>query len=116
MPPPAMITALSVTHSPQSPRTLSIEPCPDPLDRLAHFRGRTGIAEADEVAAVNRIEIDAGRRRDTGLVEHAFCKIEAVVGEARDIGVEIEGAVDRQELVEAGARQAFGQDAAVLIV
>ena len=50
------------------------------------------------------------------LLQHALGEVEAVVGEARHVGIEIERAVDRQELVEAGLRQALEQDAAVLLV
>ena len=39
------------------------------------------------------IEIDAGRCRDTGFLEHARAEFLAVVGEGRNVGIHIESAV-----------------------
>jgi hypothetical protein len=50
------------------------------------------------------------------LLQKALREIEAVVGEFRNVGVEIERAVDRQEPVEARLRQAFDQDFPVVLV
>ena len=74
-----------------------VQPGADALDRLLHIGGRAGVAEAHEMPAVDRIEIDAGRRRHMRLLQQPLGEIEAVVGESRDVGVEIERAVDRQE-------------------
>ena len=54
---------------------------------------------------MNRVEIDARRRRDMGLFQHFACEFEAVGGEVRNIGIKIERAVGRQEFGEAGPRQ-----------
>ena len=65
---------------------------------------------------MHRIEIDAGRRRDAGLFEHARGEVITVVREARDVGVKIKRAVDRQKRAQARARQAFDQNAAIVLV
>ncbi len=65
---------------------------------------------------MDRIEVAAGRCRDMRLFQHLFSEIEAVIGEFRHICIEIEGAVGRQEVREAGLRQSCGQDAAVLLI
>src|SRR5690349_2347980 len=43
------------------------QPGADPFDRLLHIRRRAGVGEADEMPAIDRIEIDAGRRGHMGL-------------------------------------------------
>ena len=50
-----------------------------------------------KATAVERIEIDAGRRRDMGLFQHPAGEFETVGGELRDVGIEIERAIGRQE-------------------
>src|SRR6266851_8354562 len=97
------------------PRSLS-EPPRDTRHGLAHFVGRTRIGKANELMAMNRIEVDAGGRRDVRLFQHLFGKLETVGGELRDIGVEVKRAVGGQELVETGLRQSFDQNAAVLLI
>jgi len=47
--------------------------------------------------AVDRIEIDARRRRHMRFLQKPLGEIETVVGELRDVGVEIERAVDREK-------------------
>src|SRR5690349_24683255 len=94
----------------------STEPPGDTRNRLAHLIGRSRVAKTDELAAMNRIEVDARRCGDARLFQHLLGKLEAVGGEGGDIGVEVERAVGRQELVEAGLRQTFNQNAAVLLV
>src|ERR1700692_1349980 len=59
------------------------EPARDPLNRLAHVVGRTRIGKADEVAAVERIEVDAGGCGDVGLLQHLPGKVVAV---GREVG------------------------------
>src|SRR5262245_17273121 len=92
------------------------QPRPNPLHRLMHLGRRAGVAEADEVPAFDRIKIDAGRRGDMRLLQHTPREVEAVVGEARHIGIEIEGAVDRKKLVETDLGQALDENAPVLLV
>ena len=43
------------------------EPSLDACDGLAHLVGRTRIGKANEPAAMQRIEVDAGGRRDVRL-------------------------------------------------
>src|ERR1700676_4572719 len=92
------------------------KPPRDAGNRLAHFLARTGVAKAKELAAVNRIEGDAGGRRDARLLQHLFGKLETVGGELRDVRVEVECAVGGQEFVQTGLRQPRDQNAAVLLV
>src|SRR5438552_6759282 len=40
-----------------------VQPGADALDRLLHVRQRSGVAEPHKMPAVDRIEIDTGRRR-----------------------------------------------------
>src|ERR1700722_2539854 len=83
-----------------------LEPPRDPLDPFAHVFGRTRIAEPDVALPVHGIEIVAGGGGDAGLLQHAAGEAEAVVAEARDVGIEVERAVHGKEGVEPGARQA----------
>src|SRR6266508_189892 len=94
----------------------TLEPVRQPLDRFVHVRRCTRIAETDEMSALERIEIDARRRRHMRLRQHALGEFEAVVAEARDVGIEIEGAIDGEKLVESGFRQAVEQNATILLV
>src|SRR5262245_9326167 len=94
----------------------ALEPRRDPLHRLVHVGGRSGVAEADEMSALQRIEIDPRRCRHVSFRQHALGEIKAVVGEARHVGIEIEGPVHREKLLEPRLRQAGEQDAAVLLV
>src|SRR5204862_6633180 len=57
-----------------------VEPGADALDRLLHIGGRTGVAEAHKMPAVDRIEIDTRRRRHMRLLEEPLGEIETVVG------------------------------------
>src|SRR5438067_6172758 len=98
------------------PQLLRSKPPPDPLHRLLHVRGRSGIAEADEMAAAHRIEVGARRRRDVRLVEHALGKIEAVGAKTRNISIKIEGTIDGKNPVEPGLGQAFEQNPPVLLL
>src|SRR5687768_15582289 len=68
-------------------RLAPLEPATDPLHRLAHVGGGAGVAEADEMVAAGGIEIDAGGGRHMRVLQQALGEIEAVVGEARDVGV-----------------------------
>src|SRR2546423_12626989 len=87
------------------------EPPRDTRNRLPHFIGRTRIAKADELTASNRIEIDAGCRRDMCLLQHFLRKLETVGRECRDIRVQVKRAIGGQEIVEARLRQGPHQDA-----
>jgi len=89
----------------------SFEPASDPPHRLVHLGVRPGIAEPDEVPAVERIEIRPGRRCYVCFLKHALGEVEAVVREARHVGIEVERAVDREKGIEPGARQAGEQNA-----
>src|SRR6187399_2721456 len=95
--------------------TLS-QPPRDARHRFTHLVGRARVGEANEAAAVDRIEIDARGCRYMRLLQHAAGKFETVGGEIRDIGIEVEGAVRRQELGEAGLGQSLDQDAAVFLI
>src|SRR4051812_8859567 len=74
------------------------QPGADLLHGLVHLCRRAGIAEADEVVAAQWVEIDARRGGDARLRQHAPGEVVAVLGEARDIRIEVEGAVHRQDL------------------
>src|SRR4029450_5663783 len=87
------------------------KPARDARHRFAHLVSRARVGEANEAAAVNRIEIDAPRRPPTRLPQHWAGQFETVGGKIRNIGVEVEGAVRRQELGKAGLRQSLDQDA-----
>src|SRR5262252_2105831 len=82
-----------------------LQPCPQPFHRFTDIRRGARIAEADEAVPLHRIEIDAGRYGDTCFLQHAAGEIEAVVTKARHVGVKIEGAVHRQELVKSEERR-----------
>jgi len=65
---------------------------------------------------VHRVEIDAGGRSNAGLREHAGGEGVTVVGEARNVGVKIKRAVDRQKRAQARGWQPFDQNAAIVLV
>src|SRR4030095_1616521 len=92
------------------------KPARDARHRFAHLVSRARVGEANETAAMDRIEVAARRRRHMRLLQHAAGKFETVSGKIRNIGVEVEGAVRRQELGKAGLRQSLDQDAAVLLI
>src|SRR4051812_30207697 len=93
-----------------------VQPGADALDRLPHIRGRAGVAEAHEMPAVDRIEIDAGRRRHMGILEQPLGEIETVVRELRNVGVEIERAIDRKKFRQSRLWQSLDQDFAIVLV
>src|SRR5665213_4433388 len=66
------------------------EPARDPRHRFAHVLGRTRVGKADEPAAVDRVEVDAGRCRDMGLLQHSLREFVTVLGEGGNVGIEIE--------------------------
>src|SRR5438093_629446 len=84
--------------------------------RIAAAARRTRIPDTNEMSALDRIKIDARCRRHVRLRQHALGELEAVVAEARHIGVEVEGPVNRQKFIEPSTRQAFEQNAAILLV
>ena len=86
------------------------QPPRDARYRFTHLVSRARVGEANEAAAVDRIEIDARRRRHMLLLQHAAGKFETVGGKIRNIGVEVKGTVRRQELGEAGLRESLDQD------
>ena len=59
------------------------------------------------------VEVGARRQRDAGGLENAPTEVMGVVGQMADVGVEVEGAVDRGEAGQAGGRQAPEQQVAV---
>ena len=81
-----------------------------------HLGGLAGIAETQKMPAIDRIEINARCRRNTCFIQHAFCKIEAIVGEAGNVGVKVKRAVCRKKFVEPGFRQSFSEDAAIFLI
>src|SRR3954469_16984827 len=95
--------------------TLS-QPMPDPLHRLAHFSRGARVRESYEMPALDRIEVDAGRRRHMGFLQQALGEIETVGRKTRHIGIEIERAIDRQELIEPCLRKTVDEDAAIVLV
>src|SRR5690348_10070585 len=112
---PAAIWSTGGRAYPSTPLVRNLaEPARDPLHRLAHIVGRTGVAEADEGATMKRIEVDARGRRDMGLLEHGLGEVKTVRSEIGDVGVKIERTIGRQKSLQAGARQPLDQDATVL--
>src|SRR4051794_780107 len=69
------------------------KPARDARHGFAHVVGRARVAETDIPVPMHRIEVYARRRRDMGLLQHLSGEIQAVGGEFRNIGIEIEGAV-----------------------
>src|SRR6476661_6912551 len=98
-----------------TPVSALAKPMADALHRFLHVGGRAGVAEANKVPAVDRIEIHARRRRHMRVFQQAPGEIETVVGEFGNVGVEIEGAVDRQGLRQPRLRQSFDQDSPVVL-
>src|SRR5262249_1118112 len=84
-----------------------LQPCRQPFHRVGDVSRGARIAEADEAPPVHGIEIGAGGRGNARLLQHAAGEIEAVAAKTRYVGIEIEGAVDGQEVVKPGARQAL---------
>ena len=52
--------------------------------------------------AIDGVEVDAGRGRDAGVLEQAEAEGGAVIGEGGNVRIEIERAVGRNDLVDAG--------------
>ena len=69
-------------------------------NRLFHLGGGSGEGQAQIMGAVDVVEISAGRCRNAGLLQHFLGEVEAVVGEPADIGVDVEGTIDRTELLK----------------
>ena len=65
---------------------------------------------------MHRIEIDAGGRGNAGFLQHAGGEGVTVIGEARNVGVKIKRAVDRQKRAQSRARQPLDQKAAIVLV
>ena len=76
---------------------LSSQPVADTPDSLVHLGSGSRVAETQEMFSVHRVEVDARRCGNARLVKHAFCEIQAVGGETRNIRVEIERSIDRQK-------------------
>ena len=78
-----------------------------------HLLRGTRIGEADEGPAALGVEVDAGGRRDPALGQHAPAEGLAVAGQARDVGIGVEGPVAGCERAETGGRKRPLDDAAV---
>src|SRR3979409_1707573 len=68
------------------------QPFGDARDRIVDVLCRARVREANERAAVNRIEVDARRGRDMRLFQHSLGKFKTVRRERRYVGVEVERA------------------------
>jgi len=75
-----------------------------------------GKCQPDIAVAIGAVEIGTGRNRNMGLIQDAITERLAVIGEVTDVGIEIEGTVDRREAIEAGGRQAAQKRFPVLLV
>ncbi len=60
------------------------------------------------------VEIEAGRRGNARFGQHAAAEFTAVIGQPRDVHVDVEGPIRRREPIETGARQLLEQERAVL--
>ena len=98
---------------------------PGAINALSHPRSAPPPRASRRPSRHSRSAMNACRRSDRNRcpaspphAPHPACawRSRAVVGEARDIGIEIERAVDRQKLVEPDLRQALDQNAAVLLI
>jgi len=69
-----------------------------------------------KASASHRIEVDAGRHRHADLVEHLPSENQTVIGEGRDIAIEIKGTVGRHDFAETYAGQRLEQQLAVGVV
>src|SRR5262245_26032956 len=103
-------------HMPPPPPSVERALAPprlEPLHRLGHVLGRASERETHGRVTALAIEIDAGCRCDSGLAEHATAELDTVVGEARDIRVDVEGAIRGNQLVESRARQVIQQELSI---
>src|SRR6478736_4312138 len=71
------------TWSSSSDLCSAFEPATNPIHRFMYFGGRARVAEAQEMPAIDRIEINAGRGGDVRFIQHALREIEAVVRKTR---------------------------------
>src|SRR4029077_7601629 len=101
---------------PANPLRLSLKPDVDPLDSFTHLFTRPGVAQALEVSAVDRIQIDDRRSRYAGLFQHARGEFKTIAREARYVGIEIERAVDPLVRVEPCPRQPVLQNAPMFYI
>ena len=51
------------------------------------------------------IEIQAGRNRDSGFIQNSAAEAEAVIGQVRNVGIDVESTVDGGQTVESGLGQ-----------
>jgi hypothetical protein len=80
---------------------------------LRHLIRRAGERQAHPAAAVQRIEVAAGRDCDAGFGEQPATELFAVPRQFRNIGVDVKSAFGRREAGEAGSRQRLDQDVAI---
>lgn len=92
------------------PSSSAVVPALRPALEAAHglldVGGGAGEGEADRVPTPHRVEIDAGRRGDTALVQPATAQVHAVppANQVADLGVQIERSVGWGEPIDAGLR------------
>ena len=77
----------------------------EPAQPLGDVGGRRRRRRSAGCGAAHRVEVEAGGHRDPGLGQDAGGERAAVVGQVADVGVDVEGAVGRGDVAEAGARQ-----------
>src|SRR6202012_805298 len=64
-------SSIWIQRSGPNPRHIALsQPSRDARNRFTHFVDRARVGEADELTAVNRIEVDAGGCRDACLFQH----------------------------------------------
>src|SRR5947209_20036527 len=63
---------------------------PQPLDCILHLGARHRKTEADEVTALHRVKVDARRGSYSGVAQDVFAELQAVVGKAANIGIDVE--------------------------
>ena len=86
------------------------KPALEPARGLGDVGGRAGIGKSHELLAAGGVEVVARRRGDADLVEHAAGQLTARGGVLADVGVDIEGAVGRQDVGQSGLGQFVEQD------
>ena len=62
------------------------------------------------------VEIDTRGERDSGLYEGTAAEFNRIIAEARDVAIDVEGAVNREEIAKTEPRQGLEQEGAALRV
>ena len=76
------------------------EPPCQSVESVGDLRRAAGEGEPHELVAPAGVEVDAGRGGHARVVEQAQAPGVGVVGEVADVGVRVEGAVRRRQLVD----------------